>query len=124
MSFTDDLGTWSDLGNIEPSFNEWRNFFLGTIQGETFRLLFNSPDWTKKANTWLWIRHEFYNGDTTLAQKVYPRIQPVIIDLPIPKMYVNAGIIVTSISIKKGGKFKLGITPHVPWSVTVHEKLF
>lgn len=123
MTITDGLGIWAELGILEPSFDEWRLFAVPTVQGKTFRLIFTSADWTKKGNTWLWIRHLFYNNQTTLSQKVYPRETPVIIEMPIPQEFVTAGNITTYIECKKGGRFRLGVTPHVSWSVAVQEKI-
>lgn len=123
MAIVDNLGNWIEIGTISPSFNQWGSFPDTMLDGQTIRFIFNSTDWTKKANTFMWVRHLFYNGNVTQAVRVYPKQYPVIIDLPIPKELHESGNYITDLQTIKIGKFKLGLTPYVDWSVTAQYRV-
>lgn len=120
-SLIDNLGTWLEVGTISPSFDEWSTFSEPMISARTIRLIFSSPDWTKRGYTFAWFRHIFYNDDVSWATRIYPKLNRVIIDLPIPEEFIAMGNVVTHLQIRKDGKFKVNQN-HVPWTVNAWYK--
>ena len=115
---TDNFGNWLNLGTITPSLNEWRVFPVSVWLISTYRISFNSTIWNYNLG-WMWLRYLFYDGSTTLSQKIFPRQSPVIINYPIPPQFVNAGLIFPELEIKKGIRPYLGITNIINWEVTI-----
>lgn len=85
---SDSIGVWNDLGSVVPTPNQWVKFPITANGGnDLVRLSFFFPP-EAKINSWGWIRAMYTTADTapvSQAVKVYPKLQPMLLDMTIPK---------------------------------------
>lgn len=95
-TINDSIGVWNDLGSIIPAPNQWLKFPTTANGGnDCIRLSFFFPP-EAVINSWGWIRAIYTTADTapvSQSVKVYPKLQPMLLDLTIPKDLRDRGII-------------------------------
>lgn len=104
--------TWQPLGIITPSFDLWLQFpNQETGVGEVFRLQFVSDGNIENVFSRIWFRRVWSPGtlrdkEVELSQQLYPQKHSLILQLPITRPLLGAGIIPYGYEICKKYRYK------------------
>lgn len=122
---TDDFGVWNQLGIIVPQWNEWVKFpVISNGANSVFRATAIWPNFDE-VRGWVWVRSNYGTSSGEIvsqAIRYYPKPEPQILDLPIPKDLFDRSIYLRHIEVKKLLRLrKLGRTPEVNWQMKLEE---
>ncbi|NJR63777.1 MAG: hypothetical protein HC769_36435 [Cyanobacteria bacterium CRU_2_1] len=92
------MPVWKSLGTVTPKAFEWQLFELPSYQ-RTFRFTFTGD----LNRIWYFarMRQYFSSSEVGVSQRLYPKPQQVIVEMPIPAELAQAGVFQRSIGIAK-----------------------
>lgn len=123
----DDFGDWLFIGTITPEFYLWSsvgNFH--EVSSGFYRLIFECSDFSL-LNSSAWIRAVYKKGETSLVSqsiRVYPKPEPLALNLEIPQMFSAGGVALQAIQVMKTWKKTSrwgGIQEDKLWSVQAEQ---
>lgn len=111
------MTTWRNLGTLTPRAFEW-NLFNEPTEFTTFRISFVGD--VRQIWYYLRIRQYFYSDSVSLSQKLYPKSESIIIQMPIPQELLEAGLYTRFIGVAKFPIRQYTIADS-NWQVTLEE---
>lgn len=125
--YQDDIGVWEQLGRLNsPPIEVWTPLpRLSTAGNSLFRVQFHCSDFNKVSSV-CWIRVNIKTAGTEQAfkpQKLYPRAEKLLLEIPVPKDLELRSIFFRSIEVKKSLKRLryLGPIQDIRWDISVDE---
>lgn len=97
MTYSDDLGTWKPIGQVEPTYYyQWYDFPFPDepVTSGEYRLRFISNN-LPKVTSWAWLRAVLLKGETETVQpahRVYPKPELLTISFKIPPWMRGQGV--------------------------------
>lgn len=117
------MATWQPLGLINPAINQFVSAPISSVGGEVFRISFRNlgPNPPVLFRSYGWIDAQYSTGERSLARKIYPSVEPQIIQIPIPADLRLAGIPTRNIRVQKKLYYRIGRTGDPNWTVFVEQ---
>ncbi|WP_416671551.1 hypothetical protein [Egbenema bharatensis] len=111
--------TWRTLGTITPATFNWQLYDQPTA-ASVFRFTFQG----NLNRVWYYarVRQYFYAGDVGVSQRLYPKSESVILEMPIPAELLDAGMVIRYLGIAKFPLRRRTVADG-DWSVRIEELL-
>lgn len=119
----DSLGEWTQLGLLKPvQFDVWHDFAPEhLVTTGSYRLNFECSDFSK-VRSFCWVRSVYIKDGVELfsrSTRVYPKPEPLTLELPIPLNFRSAGVERQKLQLKK--LFKRYASTDVLWTIKTEE---
>lgn len=97
---------WISLGTIQPLLYQWQLFPEPTYS-RTFKLTFLGN--SDRLYSYLRIRQQFTTTEVSFSQKIYPKSESIIFELPIPDELKLSGQTTRHIAVAKFFRYRTPI---------------
>lgn len=104
---------WQPLGTVTPEFDLWLPFSGDADNASVFRLQFITAGNPENIFSILWFRRvwefgQFREKQVEVAQRIYPQIHSIILNLPIPFPLESVGAIPAGYECKLERRYRKG----------------
>lgn len=94
---------WISLGTLQPTFHQWQIFPIPTFS-RTFKLTFLGN--LDRLYSYLRIRQQFTTTEVSFSQRIYPKSESVIFEMPIPDDLKLSGQTARHIAVAKFFRYR------------------